>query len=240
MAVVGHQEIDAGVEGWLESGVSFTSSGTPCREVPGSTMPARANDPPSRQGRQARRAAKLFRHHPSRVHPARKCWSRFARTPVRWLEAFPRQPRPAELPPRRRSCRRRPSSAMARFSTARSIAAWSTPLPRRPPGFFRLALPLRFRLLCQMFFQQQAMFRRQPLNAFENFVDGFTHGNTSNRERRRRWSRRRDAGGHESSLPSFAHCTDPPAAKIGRCTRAAQPVPRMLGTPCDCALPLAR
>ena len=43
-----------------------------------------------------------------------------------------------------------------------------------------LALPLGFRLLGQMIFQQQALFPGQTLDAIQDFMYGFAHGNTSN------------------------------------------------------------
>jgi hypothetical protein len=52
-------------------------------------------------------------------------------------------------------------------------------LSRQPAGFLRFALPFGFRLLGQVIFQQQAIRRGQPLNALENIVNSFPHGNTS-------------------------------------------------------------
>jgi hypothetical protein len=53
-------------------------------------------------------------------------------------------------------------------------------------GFVRLPLPLGFRELRQTLVQQQPIFLGQLLDSLEDFLDGFTHGNTSE-ERGHSW-----------------------------------------------------
>ncbi len=52
-------------------------------------------------------------------------------------------------------------------------------LLRQPAGLLRFALPFGFRKLREFLIEYQPIFLGQLLNSLEDFLNGFTHGNTS-------------------------------------------------------------